>query len=67
MKKDYIKLLILLTEFKCSGIIPEKYAREVDQHIEFLNSEIASSIETENSKTGLSKIIEFIYKIFKGP
>jgi hypothetical protein len=67
MKKDYIKLLTLLTEFKCSGIIPEKYAREFDQHLEFLNSEIASSMESANSKTGLSKIIDLINKIFKGP
>jgi hypothetical protein len=67
MKTEYIKLLCLLTEFRGSGIIPEKYAREFDQQIDFLKNEIENTNGFDKSKTitGLSKLLLFLYNLFK--
>jgi hypothetical protein len=67
MKTDYIKLLCLLNEFKGNGVIPEKYLRELNQHIEFLTNEIANSDGLDKNKTvfGISKLFLFLYNLFK--
>lgn len=68
MKKEYIQLLTLLSEFKCKNIIPAEYLREVDEHINFLKFEISNTIEREEnrSQSGLFKIFDFFSRVFKG-
>jgi len=66
MKTDYIKLLCLLNEFKGNGLVPEKYSRELDQHIQFLTNEIASdAIDKNKTGFGISRLFLFLYNLFK--